>query len=424
MPKPATRARRRKQGTDIPKILLVFFVIIAAGLVYLLAKTGLQTTSDEKKATIYPENPEFVEQSGGSEPIVLGAEIVEATTAEPLTLVTQSAQTPQPTAKPSDEERLRPSAEPYDYFLPVYDRADRSPDDELMICIMIEACDRPQILEEMIRIARNYNCELTLCPRGDALMDESTRAIFVRCVKEYGYEIECCTYDKKNDYELTPDALMLQAWKQSLAVSYALDGDYTQHFYRATNRYSTVNQISHFVAGKLGFKGVCGYTYNVADYADEDALLTTLDNGVIYNFNMTQKALNKMEALLAEANRKGYRMVSLNTLFGIEEENTLSKNLTVLSKEMPLTTDYTASYYPLKLYNRAYAVFDIQSRLMSLGYLSTRDAEGNVQSADGIFGPNTSKAVSRFQARVGLPATGSADVETQQALFAINAPEA
>ena len=43
-------------------------------------------------------------------------------------------------------------------------------------------------------------------------------------------------------------------------------------------------------------------------------------------------------------------------------------------------------------------------------------------AADGIYGPSTSIAVSAFQAKVGLPATGNADVATQERLFASDAP--
>ena len=57
----------------------------------------------------------------------------------------------------------------------------------------------------------------------------------------------------------------------------------------------------------------------------------------------------------------------------------------------------------------------MQRRLTQLGY----PPEG---SADGVFGSGTAAALSAFQAKLGIAATGAADVETQQRLFADDAP--
>ncbi len=61
------------------------------------------------------------------------------------------------------------------------------------------------------------------------------------------------------------------------------------------------------------------------------------------------------------------------------------------------------------------AVKGLQQRLIELGYLSG--------SADGIFGSGTKSALMQFQAAAGLEATGVADIDTQEALEATDAPE-
>lgn len=58
----------------------------------------------------------------------------------------------------------------------------------------------------------------------------------------------------------------------------------------------------------------------------------------------------------------------------------------------------------------------LQARLIELSYLSG--------SADGAFGNKTAEAVKLFQKEVGLTQTGIADEETQNALFAEDAPVA
>lgn len=62
------------------------------------------------------------------------------------------------------------------------------------------------------------------------------------------------------------------------------------------------------------------------------------------------------------------------------------------------------------------AVAALQQRLIELSYLSG--------SADGDYGAKTQSAVELFQSSVGLTATGIADVETQIALYAEDAPQA
>lgn len=61
-------------------------------------------------------------------------------------------------------------------------------------------------------------------------------------------------------------------------------------------------------------------------------------------------------------------------------------------------------------------VVALQKRLIELNYLSG--------SADGDYGNNTKSAVELFQKEAGLSATGIADAETQQALYAEDAPVA
>ena len=66
--------------------------------------------------------------------------------------------------------------------------------------------------------------------------------------------------------------------------------------------------------------------------------------------------------------------------------------------------------------NDSAAVQAMQSRLIELGYLSGK--------ADGDYGPKTSAAVRAFQQQAGLTVDGVGTAETQEALFAPDAPQA
>ena len=66
--------------------------------------------------------------------------------------------------------------------------------------------------------------------------------------------------------------------------------------------------------------------------------------------------------------------------------------------------------------DRNQRVREMQARLIRLGYQSGY--------TDGIYGTKTKNAVSAFQKRAGIKATGIADEATQRALFKVNAPTA
>ncbi len=74
------------------------------------------------------------------------------------------------------------------------------------------------------------------------------------------------------------------------------------------------------------------------------------------------------------------------------------------------------AYTELERGSKGDDVKNLQQRLKDLGYLSG--------AVDGDYGGGTSSAVSSFQNQAGLAVTGKADVETQEALFAADAPKA
>ncbi|MBR5546033.1 MAG: peptidoglycan-binding protein [Clostridia bacterium] len=75
-----------------------------------------------------------------------------------------------------------------------------------------------------------------------------------------------------------------------------------------------------------------------------------------------------------------------------------------------------ATYETLQKGSKGDKVVSLQSRLIELNYLQSR--------ADGDFGNKTTEAVKLFQKTAGLSVTGIADQETQEALYAKDAPKA
>lgn len=74
----------------------------------------------------------------------------------------------------------------------------------------------------------------------------------------------------------------------------------------------------------------------------------------------------------------------------------------------------SSKYATLTVGDKGDAVYQLQHRLTMLGYLKTK--------YDGTFGNITAAAVKQFQQKAGLTADGVATAQTQERLFATNAP--
>ena len=426
MPNRKKRARRREGGVGvILPVLVVIVAMVAVALVILLINSDPFAPARNNSLPYDYGNLNFAEPGDAtSAPLVLGT----AGTPVPTDRLSTDAPEPTPTA-PSElvstestvsegsNNRLVPTPMPGDYFLPVFDKALRTPDDIPMIAITLDGCDDPDVMTQILNIAEFYGVKLTLFPTGDALMTLSSG--FRTCVNALNYELENCTYEtSKRDYALSSGELALQIWRQNIATSYAMTRDYQQHFYRPRTKQSVYDQRTHFFIRKLGFSGIASYTHSYKGN-DINTLVDSLENGNIYQFDMSEESMALFETFISEASRKGYQMVTMNELFGLEN-NEVSGELTINEQTLPEMNDYTPTYYDLKINYRTNAVYALQTRLRNLGYLSTEP--GKEFKADGIYGADTSIAVSEFQARVGLVATGNADIETQMLLFAEDAP--
>lgn len=443
MPSREKRARRRRRGAGILPALIALLAIVAAALTFVLVRSDPLGRTEPQLPFEYTQSPSFdAPADRTTAPLVLGGgtAMPERTPAPDETAAPAesaapaatpaAAQSGDPDESPSSAEndpsdgdatedesaRLTPTVAPGDYFLPVFERALRTIDDEAMIAVTIDDCDDPEAMTRVLDIAKRYDAQLTLFPIGEALMTQGMTEGFRSCVRNMGYELENHSFSHKAEYKLSSGELAIQIWKQSIAASYAMGRDYQQHFYRPYSRYSVSDQRTHFYIRKLGYLGIAGYTHSYKDFADASALLATLENGKIYQFDMSEKSMGMLEDFVSGASRKGYRLVTMNRLFALDE-NELGAQLTIDQQTLPALDDYTPTYYDLKLNDRVNAVFALQARLMELGYLTGEDVK-----ADGIYGPSTSIAVSAFQAKVGLPATGNATVATQERLFASDAP--
>ena len=432
MPSLEKRVRRRRRGSGILPALIALLMLVACALTVLLVISDPLSSGEEdgKLPFVYPENPVFEAQAGATaKPLVLGGEKSEEASENLL-----SQPTPTPTAAPQEivedvavdaqqANPLVPDVLPGDYYLPVFDKALRSPNDEMLIAITVDDCEDPDQMTYVMNVAKAYGAQLTLFPTGEALMTPGMTEGFRTCVRKLGFQLENHSYSHKAEYRISNSELAIQLWKQSIAADYAVGVDYEQHFYRPYNNLSVHDQRTHYYAGLLGYQGIASYTHSYKDVETVEDLISTLENGNVYQFDLTEESIAMFEPFMKAASEKGYRLVTMNELFGLNQD-VIGTELTIDTQTLITMENYQPTYYNLYLGYRTNAVYTLQARLMELGYMADVDAEGNKAKADGIYGVDTSVAVSQFQGRVGLLADGNATVETQERLFALNAPAA
>ncbi|MDO4866251.1 MAG: peptidoglycan-binding protein [Clostridia bacterium] len=319
--------------------------------------------------------------------------------------------TPEPTYNPDDPYGLvrpQPSAEG---FLPIFRKANT---EERMIAITVDECSGVAITTKFAKKAYDFGAKLTLFPTGENVMRRGMADVIRNCVYGMGFEIENRCYSGMAKLYAMNDLMMAsEIWKQSIAVSYVLGVKYHPHFLRLYGGDGENDGRTHAYLAQNGYCGVAGWTFNGGSM-DNGRIGLNIAPGNIYFFKTNENDLLKMELLMEEARNQGYEMVTLNKLFGYEE-NEMEETSNVLAENMPELEDTDIPYYFMKTGDCTWATNLLQQRLIELGYLPSG-------SADGVFGSTTAAALSAFQAKLGLAATGAADITTQERLFADDAP--
>ena len=319
--------------------------------------------------------------------------------------------TPQPTYNPDDPYGLvRPQPTEKGY-LPIFEKANT---EERKIAIFLDECSGATITTKFARTASEYGAKLTLFPSGENVMKKGMGEVLKLCFYTLGYEIENRCYSTTAKlYELNDSMMAAEIWKQGISVSYILGVKYEPHFLRLYGRDGENDLRTHTYLAQEGYKGIVGWTYNGSRMV-EGRIGNNLAPGNIYYFKSTEADLRKMIVLMEEAREQGYEMVTLNDLFGYEA-NTVEEGANVLAEDMPELKNRNIPYYFMKSGDCTWATNLLQRRLIELGYLPAG-------SADGVYGSGTAAALSAFQAKLGLPATGAADVLTQEKIYADDAP--
>lgn len=421
MPRKSVRRRRRSPGclSALISMLAVLAIVLVVAIVVTEKMDFSGIKVDEiPKTTVDADYLDPNRDDTTDHQMVLNVNTFSKTSV-PEAAVNTPSPTPVPTPTPSPTPTPEPTynpEEPYalvrpqsqgDGFLPIFNSANT---DEKMIAITLSECSGAAITRKFCDLAVEYDAKLTLFPFGENILVTSMDKVLQKCVFELGFEIENAGYSYASRlYRMTDEAMAMEIWKQNMALNYVLGVDYQPHFLRVYGGNGENDPRTHAYLAQEGYLGFAGWNVIGSDM-DYETMIQTLKSGNIYYFKTSEKDGEKMQMLMQVAKRAGYKMVTLNELFGYEANAYTEVAGSVLNETLPLLENYEPSYYTLRSGDCTWAVYQLQERLGALGYLP-------MGSADGVYGDATVGAICQFQADHGMAASGMANVETQELIF-------
>lgn len=315
--------------------------------------------------------------------------------------------TPEPTAAPTatpapDRAQCRP--EPTNGLLPVFWSADTN---EKIIAITVDDCFQAENLQQIVDKAIECGGKLTIFPIGENVLRERHGEV-LRYAYENGFELENHTFTHNGLYGCTDEEVAQEMYMQNLALSAILGVEYQAHFIRPKGGDARNDPRIHAYAHQLGYYGVAHWSVSGSG-SGAAALASSLAPGAIYLFHTTDLDRDKLLGFIPYAVEQGYRLVTLNEMFGYPENETAPLTVPIEQHQIPPLELYDQVFVTLKKGSYSSQVRMLQLKLIELGYLSGE--------ADGAFGEGTEKALKKFQSDHGLSATGQATPEFMEALM-------
>lgn len=328
-----------------------------------------------------------------------------ATPAPSAEISAEPTQTPAATPAPANDTFMVVNPTPLaDGFLPIFSHAETK---DKIIAITVDDFYQFTNARTIIDVALDNDSLLTIFPIGKNVVRDELKDT-IRYAYDNGIEIENHTFDHVQLCRLDDTKMAKQIFLQNMAVDYALNLEYQEHFFRPMGGDGRFDQRTHLYAQKLGMRGIAHWNVSGSG-TDIDKLIDGLAPGNIYLFHTTDSDTEKLKTFIPAAVAAGYRLVTLNQMFGFPANEVSELQTPVKEHVMPEMGQYTLAPYTYKKGDYIWGVFLVQQRLKELGYLS--------DEPDGVFGQGTYKAVGYFQKTNGIKATGEADPDTQEVLF-------
>ncbi len=181
----------------------------------------------------------------------------------------------------------------------------------------VDDCFQQDNLEAILALADKYDAKLTFFPIGKNIRKNPD--LWKRAL-ENGHEIENHTYSHVKLAPLSDEAMAYEIDRQNQEVNRALQLDYQMHFLRPMGGSTRYDKRTHRMLAQRGYKGVA--IWSLSGTQDYKKTLRQIDKGSVVLFHTTDKDLKNLKKFIPAAVKKGYKLVTLNEMFGFPPNET------------------------------------------------------------------------------------------------------
>ena len=414
-----TMSRARQRAAQKKRLLIgggaLAALVVVALVILILPKGGKDRTATPASGTM----PGVAINTGlGSAPAIEAPEAAEPEEAEEAEAEPEEeeaveayvadvepepepASTPVPASGMTAEEAARraqtrpsPAAEG---FLPVFTHAET---DEKIVAITVDDCYQADNLKQIVDKAIEVGGKLTIFPIGENVL-KSKQSEVLKYAWEQGFELENHTFTHNGLFYVSDEVLAEEIYKQQLALCQILGVEYQCHFLRPKGGDARHDQRIQKYAEQLGYYGIAHWS--ASGTAGKNAIAKALKPGAIYLFHTTDKDREKLLLFIPWVIEQGYRLVTLNEMFGYPQNETRELTTPIAEHTIPPLEPYEMVYVPLKKTAYCWEAYLLQQKLIELGYM-----EGE---PDGVYGDGSVNAIKAYQKDHGMKETGEASAE-------------
>ena len=411
---PRSHARRRAEQRRLRLIILggTAAVVLIAVLAVLLPKSRGGTPD---RAVLQPvdgalqaEGEPFVPQQAEGEPLTAPAPVESDGAAAVATPA--PTPTPEPQGDTVSFAQLRAATRPTPtapgYGL-VFSEADT---EEKIIAITVDDCFQAENLQKMVDKAIEVGGKFTIFPIGKNVLKKAQSEV-LKYAWEHGFELENHTFTHNGLYRCSDEEMAQEVYMQQLALSHILGVEYQCHFLRPKGGDARRDQRMQVYAQQIGYYGIAHWSC-AGSTSTEKEIAKALKPGAIYLFHTTTtNDLDKLLNFMPYAVEKGYKLVTLNEMFGYPENETKPLNGEAKDYPVPALQPYSRVYDVYKPTRYSWGVYLLQEKLIELGYMKGEP--------DGVYGHDCAACVKVYQKDHGLEQTGVADVALQEQIFGV-----
>ena len=386
---PNRDVRTSKRAMGFLSFLIAAAVVAALGLVCAIVLRERARPADVAvEPSAAPGSDRFVDANATPDSgIVLKAPSYSEPAFIQVTLEPGVTPSPVPTPTPRPTKNLndpdapqRPvAAEPG--MLPIFSKAFT---EQRIIAITLDECSGSTITRQFLDLAQSFNAKLTLFPCGENVMKEGMAEVLRLAVYQMGYEVENRGYDTISRLFQSPDGTLVQeVWKQNVAVNFVLGVKYAPHFFRLYGGLCENDRRTHAYLKQEGYLGIAHWTCSCTGMKLAK-LKEKLTPGGVYAFRTTPQDGELMKSFMEYAQTQGYRMVTMNELFGYPANEYHAIEGSLLSETMPVFKYEIGTDHDIFPGEASWDVYNMLLRLAELGYMLPH-------AVDGIFGEGSTR---------------------------------